>query len=135
MKPFASADRIPYLHARRDLKMARSAHAFVRGNTARFYEWLADASVARFVPEGPPIWICGDCHLGNLGPLADSDGNVAIQIRDLDQAVIGNPAHDLIRLGLSLATAARGSDLPGVITARMMEEMVAGYALHRPERG
>ncbi len=128
MKPFAPADRIPYLHTRRDLKMARSAHAFVRGNTARFYEWLADASVARFVPEGPPIWICGDCHLGNLGPLADSDGNVAIQIRDLDQAVIGNPAHDLIRLGLSLAMAARGSDLPGVVTARMMVEMVAGYA-------
>ena len=37
------------------------------------------------------------------------------------------PAHDLIRLGLSLATAARGSDLPGVTTARMIEEMVDGY--------
>ncbi|TCM20577.1 uncharacterized protein (DUF2252 family) [Novosphingobium sp. PhB165] len=107
--------------------MARSAHAFVRGNTARFYEWLADSPVARIIPEGPPIWICGDCHLGNLGPIADSNGNVAIQIRDLDQAVIGNPAHDLIRLGLSLATAARGSDLPGVVTARMIEEMVQGY--------
>jgi len=43
------------------------------------------------------------------------------------QTVIGNPAHDLIRLGLSLATAARGSALPGVTTARMMEEMVEGY--------
>ena len=42
--------------------------------------------------------------------------------------MIGNPAHDLIRLGLSLATAARGSDLPGVTTARMIEEMVDGYA-------
>lgn len=128
MKPFAPAERIPYLHARRDLKMARSAHAYVRGNTARFYEWLMESTAARIVPEGPQIWICGDCHLGNLGPLADNDGNVAIQIRDLDQAVIGNPSHDLIRLGLSLATAARGSDLPGVVTARMMEEMIAGYA-------
>jgi uncharacterized protein (DUF2252 family) len=41
--------------------------------------------------------------------------------------VIGNPAHDLIRLGLSLATAARGSDLPGVTTAKMIEEMMEGY--------
>jgi len=41
--------------------------------------------------------------------------------------VIGNPAHDLIRLGLSLATAARGSDLPGVTTAHMLEEMTLGY--------
>jgi len=29
--------------------------------------------------------------------------------------------HDLIRLGLSLASAARGSDLPGVGTAKMLE--------------
>lgn len=65
--------------------------------------------------------------MGNLGPLANADGQVEIQIRDLDQAVIGNPAHDLIRLGLSLATAARGSDLPGVTTARMIEQMVEGY--------
>lgn len=127
MKYISPADRISYLHARRDLKMARSAHAYVRGNTLHFYEWLAESRAARFVPEGPPVWICGDCHLGNLGPLADNDGKVAIQIRDLDQAVIGNPAHDLIRLGLSLATAARGSDLPGVVTARMMEEMIEGY--------
>lgn len=107
--------------------MARSAHAYVRGMTAKFYEWLADSPVSQVVPQGPAVWICGDCHLGNLGPLADGEGNVAIQIRDLDQAVIGNPAHDIIRLGLSLATAARGSDLPGVVTARMIEQMVEGY--------
>jgi len=54
-------------------------------------------------------------------------GRVAIQIRDLDQTVIGNPAHDLIRLGLSLASAARGSNLPGVTTARILEQLVSGY--------
>lgn len=108
-----------------NLKMARSAHAYVRGSTLRFYEWL-DAGPTD-VPEGPPVWICGDCHLGNLGPLADSKGRVAVQIRDLDQTVIGNPAHDLIRLGLSLASAARGSDLPGVVTARLLEHLTAGY--------
>ncbi len=121
----------------RTLKMARSTHAYVRGNTVKFYEWLAASPAAARLPKGPPIWICGDCHLGNLGPLSDGNGNVEIQIRDLDQTVIGNPAHDLIRLGLSLATAARGSDLPGVTTARMMEEMVDGYdrALADPEDG
>jgi len=40
----------------------------------------------------------------------------------------GNPVHDIIRLGLSLATAARSSDLPGVTTARMIEEMMIGYS-------
>ncbi|WP_295969793.1 DUF2252 family protein, partial [uncultured Xanthomonas sp.] len=107
------AERPVILERKRTLKMARSAHAYVRGNTLKFYEWLAASPAARRVPMGPAIWICGDCHLGNLGPVADGEGHVEIQIRDLDQGVIGNPAHDLIRLGLSLATAARGSDLPG----------------------
>jgi uncharacterized protein (DUF2252 family) len=106
--------------------MAVSAHAYVRGNTLKFYEWLGSLKRGT-LPEGPPIWICGDCHVGNLGPVASAEGKVEIEIRDLDQTVIGNPAHDLIRLALSLATAARGSDLPGVSTALMMEEMIVGY--------
>ena len=119
-------ERQAILEERRRLKMARSAHAYVRGNTLQFYEWLKAGSGDK-LPQGPPVWICGDCHVGNLGPVANADGKVEIEIRDLDQTVIGNPAHDLIRLGLSLATAARGSDLPGVTTALMMEQMVQGY--------
>src|ERR1700753_367573 len=114
------------LIATRNLKMARSAHAYVRGNTIKFYEWL-EAQKNGSLPEGPPVWICGDCHTGNLGPVANSAGRIEIQIRDLEQTVIGNPAHDLIRLGLSLASTARGSDLPGVTTAKMLEQMMAGY--------
>ncbi|HEY3949580.1 DUF2252 family protein [Phenylobacterium sp.] len=117
------------------MKMARSPHAFVRGSTAQFYDWL-DARGGH-APQGPHVWICGDCHTGNLGPVADAKGRVAVQIRDLDQTVIGNPAHDLIRLGLSLAMAARGSNLPGVTVALMAEQLVGGYAdgLSRPHPG
>jgi uncharacterized protein (DUF2252 family) len=119
-------DRQAILIQRRNLKMARSAHAYVRGSTLKFYEWL-DSANGLAVPQGPPVWICGDCHVGNLGPIANAKGHIDIQIRDLDQTVIGNPAHDLIRLGLSLASAARGSDLPGVTTAKMLEQMIEGY--------
>src|ERR1700688_570467 len=119
-------DRAEVLNANRQAKMAQSAHAYVRGNTLQFYEWLKKHS-ARSIPEGPPIWICGDCHVGNIGPLADSEGKIEIQIRDLDQTVVGNPAHDLVRLAISLATAARGSDLPGVTVVKMMEQMIEGY--------
>jgi uncharacterized protein (DUF2252 family) len=120
------AERQGRLLAEQRYKMARSAHAYVRGATKNFYQWL-EQSNGHLIPDGPPIWICGDCHVGNLGPVADAKGKVSIQIRDLDQAVIGNPAHDLIRLGLSLATAARGSDLPGVTTAHIVEHMMDGY--------
>src|ERR1700678_2058463 len=70
--------RAPRLRSIRELKMARSAHAYVRGSTVKFYEWLETSRGA--VPEGPPVWICGDCHIGNLGPLADNKGRVAVQI-------------------------------------------------------
>ncbi|MCU1763131.1 DUF2252 domain-containing protein [Pseudomonas sp. 14P_8.1_Bac3] len=126
MKNPRPSARLEHLSQLRNLKMARSAHAYVRGSTVQFYEWL-HSQPGRRLPSGPPVWICGDCHAGNLGPTGDLKGRIDIHIRDLDQAVIGNPAHDLVRLALSLATAARGSDLPGVATARMLEEMMHGY--------
>jgi len=118
--------RSEVLHAKRELKMARSAHAFVRGSTDQFYTWLA-SSATTSIPLGPPVWICGDCHIGNLGPIGHTAGNAVVEMRDLDQTVIGNPAHDLVRLALSLAMAARSSDLPGVTTARLTEDLIAGY--------
>jgi uncharacterized protein (DUF2252 family) len=125
-KPHRPLDRAAALKTQQSLKMARSAHAYVRGSTVKFYEWLEAQKRGR-LPEGPAVWICGDCHAGNLGPVAAKDGRIAIQIRDLDQTVIGNPAHDIIRLALSLATASRGSDLPGVTTARILEQVIEGY--------
>jgi uncharacterized protein (DUF2252 family) len=122
----APGERTAALSQRRNLKMARSAHGYVRGNTEKFYEWLGSAAGSA-IPQGPPVWICGDCHAGNLGPIANAKGQIDIQIRDLDHTVIGNPAHDLVRLGLSLASSARGSDLPGVTTAQMIEQMIVGY--------
>ncbi|HVW26778.1 MAG TPA: DUF2252 family protein [Polyangiaceae bacterium] len=117
--------RLPSLLVRRQLKMSRDAHAYVRGSTELFYRWLSNN--LGIVPQGPRIWICGDAHVGNLGPIAAVDARVEVEVRDLDQTTYGNPANDLIRLGLSLAMAARSSDLPGVVTARLIEELTSGY--------
>jgi uncharacterized protein (DUF2252 family) len=130
----SESERQKILAEARNLKMARSAHAYVRGSTIRFYAWLEE-SAQKALPSGPPVWICGDCHLGNLGPIASASGAIGVQIRDFDQTVIGNPAHDLVRLGLSLASAARSSDLPGVTTAKMVEQLVEGYELSFSENG
>jgi len=124
--PSGSQERLIILERTRTRKMALSSHRYVRGSTATFYEWL-DSHPDIGIPEGPPVWICGDCHVGNLGPIADRDGWIRIHIRDLDQTVIGNPAHDLVRLALSFASAARGSDLPGVATAYILEAIMDGY--------
>jgi uncharacterized protein (DUF2252 family) len=62
-------DRQRMLTQTRNLKTAQSAHAYVRGSTVEFYEWLESSSRGK-LPEGPSVWICGDCHVGNLGPLS-----------------------------------------------------------------
>jgi uncharacterized protein (DUF2252 family) len=126
MKILSPEERSVILLARRNKKMALSPHAYMRGNTIQYYEWLLSQH-GHSLPHGPDIWICGDCHVGNIGPLANADGNVDVQIRDFDQTVIGNPAHDLLRLSLSLATAARDSNLPGIVTAHMLEHLLEGY--------
>ena len=118
--------RSAVLDAKRELKMARSAHAFVRGSTDQFYAWVTSSATTP-IPAGPAVWICGDCHIGNLGPIGHTAGTAVVEMRDLDQTVIGNPAHDILRLALSLAMAARSSDLPGVTTARLTEDLIAGY--------
>jgi uncharacterized protein (DUF2252 family) len=119
-------DRKRLLDQSRNLNMTRSPHRYVRGSTVKFYEWINDLK-GNPIPDAPAIWICGDCHSGNLGPIANRDGAIEIQIRDLDQTVIGNPAHDLLRVALLLASAARGSDLPGVTTALMLEAIMEGH--------
>ncbi len=94
--------------------------------------WRVRAGVR--CPEDRPSGSAATATSAISGPVASTDGKLAIQVRDLDQTVIGNPAHDMIRLGLSLAMAARGSDLPGVTTAHMLERMVDGYeAAFAPE--
>ncbi len=60
------------LRSKRLCKIAASPLSYVRGSTDRFYEWLAEFP-PNALPEGPAIWICGDCHLGNIGALADPE--------------------------------------------------------------
>lgn len=124
--PISPEERAPLLDARREAKMTSSAHAFVRGSTKQFYEWLESARSGA-LPKAPCIWIGGDCHVGNLGPVAAKDGEVSMELRDLDQTVIGSPAHDVVRLSLSLAMAVRASALPGAVTARVLDSVARGY--------
>ena len=124
--PIRRDARAAVLARTRENKMAESPGSFVRGSTEKFYEWLRGLKHGA-LPEGPEIWICGNCHQGNLGPTADERGKVGLLLRDFDQTVVGNPVHDLLRLALSLASSARGSDLPGLVTAKMIGALMEGY--------
>ena len=99
------------------------------GNTGQFYKWLEASSVAASIPHGPASLDLRRLPSGQSWPAGGCRRHhVQIQIRDLDQTVIGNPALDLIRLGfITLESAARSSDLPGVTTAKMVEALIDGY--------
>ncbi len=50
-KALRPRDRVSALTLRQTLKMARSAHAYVRGSTVQFYQWL-EAQKRGTLPEG-----------------------------------------------------------------------------------
>ena len=120
------SDREGALNALRNHKMARSVHTFVRGSTDNFYTWLEDMendAIPREPQKDPDSGIATLAILPRtvLGKI------VRCKIRT-NQTVIVILAHlTLIRLGLSLATAARDSVLSGVITAQMIEQLMEGY--------
>jgi hypothetical protein len=49
---FRPRNRQAILHERQRLKMARSAHAYVRGSTVQFYQWL-NSKAGKTRTEGP----------------------------------------------------------------------------------
>jgi hypothetical protein len=83
------SERATVLQRTRNLKMARSAHAY---DTLKFYELLDDTESSK-IPRGTRGMDLRRLPCGQPRPLGDSDG----EDRDLDQSVIGNPPHDLIR--------------------------------------
>ena len=55
MKLNQTASRAATLEAAHMLKMARSAHAYVRGNTVQFYEWQHASPVSKKLPLQSPV--------------------------------------------------------------------------------
>ena len=125
MLPRSSAERAKRLSAMRHAKMAESPHAFVRARADLFYEVLAKNG--RGFPVGPPVWISGDAHAENFGAVPDMEGAVELLLNDFDESVIGNPAYDVARLSLSLATAARGTGHAGRDVHGVLAAVVDGY--------
>ncbi len=120
MKP---EERTARLRALRDSKMSESAHAFVRASAPLFYASLGGMQI----PAGPDIWISGDAHAENIGAVGSAKGEVELGLNDFDETVIGAPAHDLLRLGLSLTTVARTKGLGGAAITSMLASLVEGY--------
>ena len=126
-KPVLPNHRARALEEARKQKMARSASEYVRGSADCFYDWLANMKPGA-LPDGPPIWICGDCHVGNLGPTANAEGRFEVEIRDFDQTTIAIPLTMCGSGCPSLQPPLFGS--PGFDDRRDLESMI--HATRRP---
>jgi uncharacterized protein (DUF2252 family) len=121
--PTTPAERAARLSALRDAKMSATVHAFVRASAPLFYEVIGGVTI----PVGPAIWICGDSHGENVGTVPDAKGAVVFGMNDFDEAVVGNPAHDVARMALSLTVAMRGAGHDGATIVGALSALVDGY--------
>jgi uncharacterized protein (DUF2252 family) len=62
-------NRPPAVLALQNLKRARSAYAYGRGNTLQWYAWLREHST-HSIPNGSAVWICGVLDEGMQFPRA-----------------------------------------------------------------
>src|SRR5262249_36840481 len=101
-----------------------------RARANLFYEVVGEI---RGIPKGPAIWIGGDCHAENFGAVATAHGTASLDLNDLDETVVGYPAHDLLRLALDAAIATRSQGIRGGDTLATIAGTIDGYclALHR----
>lgn len=116
-----------WLAALRAQKMAADPHAFVRASAQLFYDVVEKTRSS--IPKGPAIWICGDCHSENIGAVPTAHGSASLDPNDVDETVIGYPAHDLLRLALDVVVATRSFGLRGVETLRALRAVVDGYVV------
>ena len=105
--PTAVDERARVLERIRNAKMARSSHAYVRGNTIQFYEWLESLESSR-LPHGPPVWICGDCHVGNhtiFGEVVEGQ-DVVDKISKVKKGAQDRPVKDVVINSITIERAA-----------------------------
>jgi uncharacterized protein (DUF2252 family) len=77
--------RDPQLLVLKYQTMRTDVFAFFRGTCHLFYEdWPANSSLN----EAPPVWICGDFHLQNLGSYKADNRLAYFNINDFDEATL-----------------------------------------------
>jgi uncharacterized protein (DUF2252 family) len=118
--------RLPFLLARKQARMRRSAHAFFRGCSPLFYELLAARSERMPILAGAG-YVVGDMHLENVGAYRGESGAVVFDLNDFDDATTGPWQADVLRLAVSTLLAARGLRRSGTDALRATEAMAAGW--------
>jgi uncharacterized protein (DUF2252 family) len=108
-------------------KMAADPFAFFRGTACLYYadvtrmrDRFADDRTSR-------IWIHGDLHAENFGTYLNSDGRLAFDVNDFDEAYVGHFSWDLRRFAVSLALIGFQKALPHTTVQDLIARYVRAY--------
>lgn len=93
-------------------KMAADPYAFFRGSASVFYADMEDLEDKWADERTARVWIQGDLHAGNFGTYMSSEGTLAFDVNDFDEAYIGHFSWDLRRFLTSLALLCWKKALP-----------------------
>jgi len=116
-------EREPEIVAEKFRRMARDTFAFYRGTS-----WLVPREASRFVGAARQVAVIGDPHPENVALYVTGDGTRLLDFNDFDAAGFGSYVDDIRRLAVSLWIVADMADLPRSHRARVVEEVVLGYA-------
>lgn len=128
-------ERLEQAHAGRDpervaLKLAILAedpHAFYRGTPFLFYEELPGRKDAPEIHDGPRVWLCGDAHLENFGSYRADNRLTYFDFNDFDEACLGPPGWDLLRLLASLTILGRMRGRNASSTRKLAAAVIGKY--------
>ncbi|HEU4568385.1 MAG TPA: DUF2252 domain-containing protein [Marmoricola sp.] len=108
-------------------KMAADPHAFYRGSACLFYADVTGRDDGWADERSGAIWIHGDLHVENFGTYLGSDGRLAFDVNDFDEAYIGHFTWDLQRFAASLALTGWQKALPDDDIAELVRRYLRSY--------
>ena len=105
--------------------MAESTFRFFRGTCHLFYE---DLYQKEDFPDSPPVWICGDMHIENLGSFKGDNRQVYFDLNDFDEAILAPCLWEIARMLTSILLAFDELELPETEALNITGQFIDVYA-------
>lgn len=104
--------------------MAESPFAFFRGSAALFY---ADVAKDTHLASKARLPLQGDLHLENLGTYQTSNGQIAYDLNDFDEAFTGPVTWELARCAVSILLAADEAGVGDRDRTELVQDFLKNY--------
>jgi len=120
-----NAKRDPERLQRKYVAMRHDPFTFLRGTCHLFYEQLPDA---KWLAKAPPVWVCGDLHLENMGSYKGDNRLVYFDLNDFDEGALAPSSWELVRLLTSVHMAAGSLHLSNAQADHLCRDFLDTYA-------